>query len=928
MLASKKFAPLALTLALMLSVLSGCQQRDAPSSLNDARSAIAAKDPAAASIHLKNVLAAEPNNAEARLLLGLLQLEAGDSRAAVVDLRRARELKIPDERVLPALADALVQSGQEKLLIEQFGSARLNDADAQARLKSAIAMAYLALSSAPQARAAVGEALKANSSSPVAKLANAKILFAQKDRDAALRETEALVASAPKFEEGWAYLGFLREQVKPGSEEALQAYRSALGANPKHLPALYGVVALQMFRGDLKAARESYALLNKAWPGNLYTRFVDARLTHLEGKYEQARAQFASLLSVVPENVALLLSASINELKLGSPTQAEAMLARAVSLNPDNQAARYYLAQANVQLGRPERASEALAPLVETESAPAGVLVIAAQAKLLQGDAVGSQRLYDRVAKLAPTDSSVRTALAIARMNSGDLDFALRELQLLAKSEDSTDADLKLISVRLARKEGDAALEAIDLLQKKQPDRPVPYELRGQALLIKNQPAQARAAFLEALQRDKLYAPALGQLAAMDLREGKPLDAIKLVTDASNASPNDGTLLSMRAEVLLKTGGAPQEIEAILERATKASPQNPTPWLMLMMKHFVAGDTRSALNVGQAAIAAIPGNVPILELQGRAQLKAGDSSQAIGTFANIVRISPRSPSGYMGQAASLLQAGNAAAAATVIDRLLEVDPKSIDGLRMASDIAIRRKQFPAAMKIARQLEKEYPAYAVGPAMAGDAELAQGHFGAAAAAYQRSLTLKNGQEVARRLHLALSRSDRQAEASKFAADWLKQNPKDTTFMLYLGDLALAANNMTDARERYAQVLALDDKSVPALNNLAWLLWKSKDPGALELAKRALAAKPDNPQVLDTLAQIYASQGKFPEAIQALKTALSRAAEPGPLRIALAKIYMQSDDRPSAAAELERLVDLGRGTPQYAEARKLLAEARKQ
>jgi cellulose synthase operon protein C len=55
----------------------------------------------------------------------------------------------------------------------------------------------------------------------------------------------------------------------------------------------------------------------------------------------------------------------------------------------------------------------------------------------------------------------------------------------------------------------------------------------------------------------------------------------------------------------------------------------------------------------------------------------------------------------------------------------------------------------------------------------------------------------------------------------------------------------------------------------LNNLAWLYMERDDPRALELARRAAEAAPDNPDILDTLGWILFREGRVDEAVTHLR-----------------------------------------------------------
>ena len=914
-------------LPVLLSSLLWACQKSATDHMALANAAIAAKEPTAAVLHLKNALAKDPNSGEGRMMLGTQELAAGDSGAAVIDLRRARELKVPDDKVVPVLAEALLASRQGRLLIEQFGSLKLTQPAAMVRLNTTLALAYLALSNPVQARKSADAALAIDPKWVDAKLARARITLAESNRAQALTEINALIQEAPNSDEVWTFKGYLHELVRAEQDQALAAYAKALEINPKQLQALYATVSVHMALEDLKKAGEAVDTLAKTWPKSFYTLYLQARLSHLNGKYAEARPQFASLISALPENVTALLASGLNELKLNAPIQAEAQLARAVSLAPTNGAARYYLAQANLQLGRPEKATNAIAPLIEAADAPAEILVVGAQAKLLQGDTQGADALYTRAAKFKSKDPSVRTALAVAQAAKGETDAALRELQLISDASDLLEADLKLISTRLSRNELSEALVAIDKLDKKRPDQAAAAELRGQVLLKKSDFDGARKAFELALQRDKFYAPALVQLTNLDYAFDKSDQARKRLETLLALDPNNSPALTTLAALALKTGGSSAEVQSLLDRATRADPLNLNAWLMLLLRHFNAGDVQAALNASQTANAAIPDNVQLMEMTGRIQLKSGDIRQANSTYSNLMRVSPRSASGYMGLAASLIAAGELEAAAKSLQRLIELEPRYADAQRMAAEVALRRRLFKDAIALGRNIQRLYPNEAMGYSVEGEAEASQSNWAAAAAAFRKGLEKSNADGMSIRLHLMLLRDGKTAEAEQMRDARLKSHPKDVIFLAYLGDNLLDAKDWTGAKSRYQQVLAVEPNNVGTLNNMAWLLLQTKDPQALSFAQRALAVSPDRPEVLDTMAQVLASRKEYAKAVESLKRAINRSTDTGALRLSLARVYIQAEDKLNAIAELEKLIELGKSSPLYLPARKLLTEARK-
>src|SRR4029434_3846369 len=102
-----------------MSLLAGCSEK--PESLvASAKDHLAKNDQGAAVIQLRNALQKNPELAEARFLLGKSLLETGDAAGAEKELRKARELKYPDDEVVPVLAHALAVRGARKQVIDEF----------------------------------------------------------------------------------------------------------------------------------------------------------------------------------------------------------------------------------------------------------------------------------------------------------------------------------------------------------------------------------------------------------------------------------------------------------------------------------------------------------------------------------------------------------------------------------------------------------------------------------------------------------------------------------------------------------------------------------------------------------------------------------------------------------------------------------------
>ena len=101
----------------------------------------------------------------------------------------------------------------------------------------------------------------------------------------------------------------------------------------------------------------------------------------------------------------------------------------------------------------------------------------------------------------------------------------------------------------------------------------------------------------------------------------------------------------------------------------------------------------------------------------------------------------------------------------------------------------------------------------------------------------------------------------------------------------------------------------------------LKMQQKQPGATALAEQAVAGAPDEPAMLDTLAQALAADNNFSRAIEIQKRAVAIAPDVADLRLNLARWQIQAGDKVQAKAELDRLAKLGIQFKQHEEVARL-------
>lgn len=898
-----------LAVCLLLALMLGCSSEQPDRLIASARSYLAKGQREAAVIELKRALDKAPTNGEARLMLAATLLEDGDPAGAEVEYRKAREQQAGDDRVVPGLARALLQAGQGSRVLTMFSSTHLSEAAAEADLRTTCGAVYAQQGDHARADAELAVALRAVPLYPPAVMVQARMLADAGKVDEALALLDGVLAQDPGNEQVGVAKGYLMWLGKRDAQGALQAHRRVLAAKPGNVAAQSEIVTLLFAQGQHAEARQAFEALRKIAPKHAQTLFFDAQFAYVDRQYGRARELLDALLKAMPDHYRALELAAASEYQLGHDVQAQGFAARALKTAPGLVLARQIVAQSYLRTGHASKALEALTPLLEGERADAESLALAGSAYMQLGEAGKADVAFKRAKQLAPSNSKVRTAAALADLSGGRADIALRELQAIAHGDQGARGDLALISARIAQGDMKGALVAIDGLQAKTPQSALPHQLRGQVLVSLRDADHARASFEAALKLDAKYFPALAALAAMDVASGKVDAARKRVEGFSKANPTHARALMLQADLAQAAGALPPEVTRLQAEAVRADPTDPDAHWALVRRHMQLADRTAALAAAQAAVAAMPSDLRLLESLGQAQLLAGEAQQALSTFRKLVTARPPSAPLQMAVAEAHLAANDLEGARRALKKALEIDGEFSQARRSLAMLALQERHPDEALALARDMQKRQPNGALGYAVEGDIEVSRRNWPQAATAYRAALQRSKASEAAVKLHAVLRAAGNGPEADRWAAEWEKKRPADPVFRFYLGDLAMSQRDYPAAETQYRAVLAAQPANAMAMNNVAWLLHKQSRPGALEMAQKANAALPNRAPLLDTLATIQGAQGQVDDAIATQRRAVAASPQDPNLRLGLARHLLQGRKRDEARDLLDALARLG-------------------
>lgn len=914
--------PSTLAIAIVLA-LSGCDKLAQPTveeHIQKAKDFEAKGDSRSGLIELKNAVAAKPQHAEARLLLGEAYLKAGEGAAAEKEFNKARELGISQELINLSLGDAWLLQKKYARILEQIIPGPSTSPKNAARIYRLRGDASLGLGQLKTGCDLYRQALRIDASNVKVHWGLARCAISENKLDEARLQLDTALKLNPKDADTWLLLGDL-ERLRNNVPAALSSYDNAVKAAPQNVSALVSRAATHLALGKNDLAKKDIGKAREIAPKHLDVLFMQATLDFREGRYQKANEALLQILRSASNTEVLLLFGATSH-ALGNFEQAAKSLGQVLAVAPGSRYARMMLASTQLRLGKPEEALTTLGPLLEAKSDDPAILSLAGQAQLQARHPDKATAYFEQAARLKPDSPAILTGLGMSRLAAGDKERALDDLEKASGMESRVGlSDNILLITYMQNGQYDQALAVIDRMEKKQPKNAYLQNLRGVVFISKKDFASARRSLEQCLVSDPTYFPAASNLASLDLMDKKP-DAARGRYEAILAKDKGNVRAMLALADLATLSGKPQDAVDWLGKAVKADPKALEPQKALAAQYLRMGQPMSALPVAQGAVAAQPKDPEALDLLGQTQLAAGEKGNAVSTYKRLTDMLPQSPAAHLKLAQALAANGNPAESRKSVLKVLQLQPGHLDAQVLLASLDLGAGNYASGLKTARQIQTEHPQSAQGFLLEGDLLSAQKQFGAAAKAYEQGYSKAPTAYAFIRLHQALDRAGDAQSARARLEQWLKDHPTDTSVRVYLAQSLIQKGKVKEAATQYETVLRMEPKHTIALNDLAWLYQQANDPRALTLAEQAYKLAPKNPQVLDTLGWILLQRDDNARALQLLREAANTAPDAKGIRYHLAMALSRTGDSAGARRELQALLAKPGPFPERKEAELLL------
>jgi tetratricopeptide (TPR) repeat protein len=645
-------------------------------------------------------------------------------------------------------------------------------------------------------------------------------------------------------------------------EQGLAALRQGIEVFPDRPELKWGLADLLIQAGKLDEAGEAIAGLRGK--DKIRTEILD----YLEGRIRAGKRQWAEAIRLLEKSRALMasrpglapLTAQADLLlaecyeRIGNPEQQLAASRRALTLAPTWAPVLLQQAQALAALGRADEAVEAYRKIVAqtpAEAATLARLLIARNLRLPadRRDWAEVQKLVEQVEKQAP--DALETALLRVDFLWAKGDPAAARARLKAvRKHDPKRVEPWITLAILAGRQGkpEETLAVLDEAQKQLGDR-VELRLARADYWVRHGGDEARKALAELARNPEALSPEdqvrlKDGLADAHARIGDFKEAARLWNDVAESRPADLRVALRLFDLSLQEdakGEAPALMQQAIERLRRIEGEDGALWrygkAAYLVERASRGD-RGRLDEAHTLLAEAarrrPGWARIPLLEARIAELERNPERAIAGYLKAIEGGEKQPETILRAVQLLNQNRRQAEADRLVQGLLEESPAPATGTigKLAAESALRQGDPKRAVALARQAVR-----------------------ADSTDYRDHLWLGQILREAKEPSATVEAEFRRALALGAAAP--------DAWLAWIDYLAA-----TDQKPRAEQAIEVARRNLPPDQALLVLARGFERIGARDKAEEhyraVLAARPDDPAILQAVAMFYLTSGRSPDA----------------------------------------------------------------
>lgn len=870
---------------IMMLLFQGCSGKSKEELYAEGLENLKNKNPGAAVVLFKSALEKDQNYIDARYQLAKAFADQGKVEAAEKEFLKVLSQNPSREEVnldLGRLYNGSKRPEEAFRLAEAYLAKHPNHAESYEVMGVSCAVRGIY----PDAESYLQKAIQADPANKQFSLELAGVYGAQKQNQKARTVLRDIISSDPKNTKAYYMLASL-EQKDNNPAAALEIYRKITEVNRSETQATYRAGLIYIGNNELdKAGALADSLVSE------FPKRADGY--RLKGLVQYQRKQYAEASTSLQN--ALKIAATLDTY--------------------------YYLGLCSYHRGELEGALSHFRKILD--NAPAS-----RQARLMTGVVLLAQKRVDdaiieinKLIKQDENDAEAYNLLGSAYMAKGMFEEGMRALNNATRINPKiADAHIKKGRYYFSKgKFGEGEAELITAVQAA-PDKLANRLLLASTYVQSGKPQKAFDLLKAGLQGTKADAPLYDSMSTVLFLQKKRDEGLKYLNKAKEVDPTFAPAYQHLAAFHAVSGKydlAIQEYQSLL----KQSPANLQAMLQLAALYEISGKDAEAL--AQYQKAKETKMVPAFLAEAHYHLKKKQAAKALNLFGEALKIDPRNATVLELKGRVLQDENKFKDALKVSDELEAVNADA--GIAMKIQTYMRMKDSSKALAQARRIIEKYPSSARGYTLLASIYEFDRNYPSAIAEAKKGVQA-NPKDLQANVYLGnLHAANKEFDAAFRAyGDTLKKNAQFVPAIFAQGALLQQTGKVKEAVANYRNAVAISDRYVPALNNLAYLYAEghgSKEE-ALQLAMKAFRLEPGNAGVMDTLGFALLKSGRPDDARKVLEKAVSLLPNNPSVHYHLGLAYKLGGNKQNAIQSLKKSLTLGAFTEAEA-ARSLLNE----
>ena len=913
----KGFFPLAFLLALI-----ACGEKLTDQEyVQRAISQIENNRPNAAIIELKNALSKNPNNVNARHLLGTIYLEQGNFKGAEKELTLALDAESGDNnpKIMLDLSRTLLKSGKYVALFEQLSPDSFIDDSDKSSAIAILGSAYLANNDLTKAEALLSQSQEIKDNSE-ARAGLIRLAITENNAEKATRLiSDALAAYPEDFSLKVLASEFYEQQQDP--ETALAYLNEALELNTSTFLLLRKANLLIAIDNRPEAQKIVSSVLQKN-PDILFAKYLQASLFASEGKHKESQNHLEQILASAPKHPESLLLLGTLYFNAGEYQRAQSFLNTYEDVAPDSSKARFMQAFIYTQNNDLAAAEIALRDYLSDYPNNTNALNLLGNTLIREGNIDGGLETLKKAQSIDSESYQNNLMLAITLLGSGKASEAIPHfLKLYQSGENLPTVRPLLIRSYIETKDYEQAISLAEKISKESSTKTEGYNYLGYIYLAKGDKPNAIKSFKSAISTEPANPVANIHLAQIAIDAADFDQAQAYYNSVYSQNPDQFQTLIANAALDVQRGDIQSAI-ARYERATKTNKTDLNSRLALSSYYLKYGQYLDAVKLLGSVEHLYQDNPVYLNYFIQALLKQRLNQKALHVIEQLKTIAPDQITTYLLEARANIQTGDFVKASQVFAEANRVQKDNLLIIYESAKLAIAKSDLPEAQKILDRMAVLNAPNNLLFLLEGDIAFAKNDYLNAITYYKESLSVSANSETLIKLINSAYKAGNTDQAISLSEDWLKQFPSSDDIRSFLAKILIKTGQIDQAIEHLTYQVNQDPDDVAALNNLAWVMKESAPKNALEYSKKAYALAPKNPNVLDTYAVILLSLGDAGKAATLLQQASSISPNNPEISLHLAKALFANDSKYKAKEVLEKIVKNYPESTEYADAKSLL------